>query len=61
MTGVLLIRSETTERRPLDWRILGGGLALGVVILVLALGGAPFSQELIFVLSMIVVCTMLSS
>jgi hypothetical protein len=27
VTGVLLIRSETTERRPLDWRILGGGLA----------------------------------
>src|SRR5262249_37829054 len=30
--GVLLIRSETKERRPLDWRILGGGLAFGVAI-----------------------------
>jgi hypothetical protein len=59
VTGILLIRSETNERRPLDWRILGGGLALGVVILVLALWSVPFSQELIFVLSMIVVCTML--
>ncbi len=57
--GVLLIESETSERRPLDWRILGGGLGLGAVILALALGGAAFSQELIFALSMIVVCTML--
>ena len=57
--GVLLISFETTERRPLDWRILGGGIALGVVILILALGSVPFSQELIFVLSMVVVCAML--
>lgn len=59
VTGVLLISFETTERRPLDWRILGGGIALGVVILILALGSVPFSQELIFVLSMVVVCAML--
>jgi hypothetical protein len=57
--GVLIIASETKERRPLDWRILGGGLALGVVILALALGSVPFNQELIFVLSMAVVCAML--
>jgi hypothetical protein len=57
--GVLLIRSETSERRPIDWRILGGGLAFGVAILALALGSVPFGQELIFTLSMAVICTML--
>jgi hypothetical protein len=57
--GVLLIKSETNERRPLDWRILGGGLAFGVAILGLALGSVPFAQELIFALSMAVICTML--
>jgi BT1 family len=57
--GVLLIRSETKERRPLDWRILGGGLAFGAAILALALGSVPFAQELIFALSMAVICTML--
>jgi hypothetical protein len=57
--GVLLIRSETSERRPLDWRILGGGMAFGAAILALALGSVPFGQELIFVLSMVVICTML--
>jgi hypothetical protein len=57
--GVLLIRSETSERRPLDWRILGGGIAFGVAILALALGSVPYSQELVFMLSMGVICTML--
>ena len=35
VVGVLLIRSETAERRPLDWRILGGGLAFGAVVIAL--------------------------
>jgi hypothetical protein len=59
VTGVLLIRAETSERRPLDWRILGGGIAFGVAILALGLGSVPFGQELIFALSMAVICTML--
>ncbi|MDP1584030.1 MAG: hypothetical protein Q8M18_11460 [Bradyrhizobium sp.] len=57
--GVLLIRSESSERRPLDWRILGGGIGFGLIVLAVALGGLPFGQELVFVLSMLVICTML--
>ncbi len=57
--GVVLIGSETHERRPLDWRILGGGMAFGAAILALALGSVPFGQESIFTLSMAVICTML--
>ena len=57
--GVLLIRSETAERRPIDWRILGGGLAFGAVVIALGLGAVPFAQEMVFVLSMTVICTML--
>jgi hypothetical protein len=59
VTGVLLIKSETRERRPLDWRILGGGLAFGIAVLGLAFGEVPFGQEIIFVLSMAVICAML--
>jgi hypothetical protein len=59
VVGVLLIQSETAERRPIDWRVLGGGIAFGAIVLALGLGAVPFGQELIFVLSMAVICTML--
>jgi hypothetical protein len=59
VTGVLLIQSETNEHRPIDWRILGGGLGFGATVTLLGVGGVPHAQELIFVLSMAVVCTML--
>lgn len=57
--SVLLIRTEAGERRPLDWRILGGGIAFGVGVLAIALGDVPFAQEVIFIFSMAVICTML--
>lgn len=59
LTGAMLVRLETSERRPIDWRILGGGLAFGAVVLALALGGMPYSQEIIVVFSMVVVIGML--
>jgi MFS family permease len=59
VAGVFLRGTETMERRPIDWRILGGGIVFGVVVVVLGVGGMPFGQEIIFVISMAVVCTML--
>jgi len=58
LTSVFLVR-ETGERRPLDWRILGSGIAFGAVVVALAVGGVPYGQEVIFILSMIVICVML--
>ena len=57
--GVLLIPVETSERRPLDWRIVGGGIAFGFTVLAIGFAGVPFGQEVIFILSMLVICTML--
>jgi hypothetical protein len=57
--GVALIRSEKAERRPPDPRILGGGIAFGAIVIIVAAGGVPFAQELIFALSLAVICTML--
>jgi hypothetical protein len=57
--GALMVRTETHERQPLDWRILGGGIAFGAAVAGLGLGGVPFAQEVVFVLSMAVICTML--
>ena len=59
VAGVFLRGTETMERRPIDWRILGGGLVFGVVVVVLGVGGFPFGQEIIFIISMAVVCYML--
>lgn len=59
VTGTMLIRAESSERRPIDWRILGGGLAFGIVVVMLGLGGIPFAQEIIFIISMSVICIML--
>jgi MFS family permease len=59
LAGVLLIRAESSERRPLDWRILGGGVLFGAAVIAVGLGGVPFAQEAIFILSMAVICAML--
>jgi hypothetical protein len=59
VTGVFLRGTETTERRPIDWRILGGGIAFGAVVMALGFGGIPYGQEIIFIISMAVVCYML--
>ncbi len=59
VVGVFLSGIETMERRPIDWRILGGGFAFGVVVVVLGVGGVPFGQEIIFLISIAVVCYML--
>jgi hypothetical protein len=60
ISGAVLVRLETTERRPIDWRILGGGIAFGAVVVALAFSGTAFSQEIIFAVSMAVVIWMLT-
>ena len=69
ISGALLVRLETPERRSIDWRILGGGIIFGAAVAALAIGGANYaqevvflrySQEIIFVVSMSVVIWMLT-
>ena len=52
--------STSVELKPVDWRILGGGLLFGAVVLAIGLGGLPFGQELIFVISLAVIALMLA-
>lgn len=59
VASALLVGAEVARPRPIDWRILGGGIAFGAVVAALGLGGVPYAQELIFVISMAVICTML--
>jgi MFS family permease len=59
VTGVLLVRLETSEQLPIDWRVLGGGLAFGAVVVALGVLRVPFGQEIVFAISMVVVCSLL--
>ena len=59
ITGSLFIRTEPTESRPIDVKLLGGGFLLGAFVLGLGISDPPFAQELVFLLSMAVVITML--
>lgn len=57
--GILIRPPTVSERRPLDKRILGGGLAFGTTILLLTFGGVSYAQEITFLMSMFVICGML--
>jgi MFS family permease len=59
VTGVTLVRLETSERLPVDWRILGGGLAFGAVTVALGVFSIPFAQEIVFAISMTVIISLL--
>lgn len=59
VAGIALHRAAPTEPRSLDLRILGGGLAFGMAVLVLALLSIPFAQEITFAFSMVVIGAML--
>ena len=59
ISGALFISLRPVEKRAIDWRILGGGLIFGFFVLTLASTNAPFNQEIVFIVSMSVICGML--
>ena len=60
MSGAVFVRLETGESRPTDWRILTAGLAFGAIVTALLGIDVPYSQEIVFVISMAVISTMLT-
>lgn len=59
ISGATLVRLETTETRAIDWRILGGGIAFGAGVTLLAVLAVPYSQEIVFLLSLGIIVWML--
>ncbi len=57
--GALLVRLEGGRRRDLDKRIFGGGLALAAIATLLGLSAFRYAQEVVFLLSLAVICLML--
>lgn len=59
VTGGLLVRMAPAARRSVDLRVLGGGLVLTVGATLLGLSAFRFAQELVFLLSLLVICLLL--
>lgn len=59
ITGAILVRLETSETRPTDWRILGGGIAFGAFVVAMGILDVPLSQEIVFIVSLVVIVSML--
>jgi hypothetical protein len=58
-SGAALVHIGPVERRPIDWRILGGGIAFGMFVVAMAFGNVAYGQEVVFLVSMAVVVAML--
>jgi BT1 family protein len=59
VSGAALITLKPVESSAIDWRILGGGLVYGAFVVAMVLSNIPYNQEIVFVVSMAVVCAML--
>ena len=59
LLGLFFIREGLTQPQEPDWRIIGGGLAFGAVVVLVAYSEFQFAQELVFIISITVICTML--
>ncbi len=59
VSGAILVRLESSESRPTDWRILSAGIAFGMVVTALLAADIKFAQEIVFVISLSVIAAML--
>jgi MFS family permease len=60
LLAAFLASEKNLERQPIDWRILIGGISFGAAVVAIGLMRVPFGQEIIFVISMVIVCSMLA-
>ncbi len=58
--GAMFVKLETSESRPTDWTILGGGIAFGLVTVGIGLLDLTGGQELVFCLTLAVILWMLN-
>lgn len=59
VSGGLLVRMAPAVRRDIDWRVLGGGLLLTIGATLLGLSAFRYAQELVFLLSLLIICLLL--
>lgn len=59
--GVSLIKLDPVPKKPINWLVLGGGLAFAIFSAFMGLSSIPFGQEIVVVVSLIVVCSLIYS
>ncbi len=59
VSGALIIRLEGGQRGPIDRRILGGGILFAVIAVALGVSGFAHAQEILFVVSLVVIGALL--
>lgn len=61
ISGSLLARIQIAPRKPINWTVLGGGVFYVVFVLVMALARIPYGQEVVFVVSLLIICLLIRS
>lgn len=59
--GISLVRLDAVPKKPINWLVLGGGFAFAVFSAIMGLSSIPFGQEIVFTVSLAVVCILLIS
>lgn len=58
--GALLVRLNKIPRSPVNWLILGGGIAFAVFVVAIKFSGIPYSEEIVFFVSLFILAFFIS-
>lgn len=58
--GCVLVKIDYTAPSPINWTILLGGLCYAIFVTVMGLSNVPYGQEIVFVVSLLIILFLLS-
>lgn len=61
VSGALLVKIDVAEQKPVNKKVLGGGLVYAVFVVATGLSQIPYGQEIVFVVSLIVIILLLKA
>lgn len=61
ISGALFVKLEKTDIKPVNWKILGGGLSFACLVVAIGYNDIPYSQEIVFFTSLGIVIYLLRS
>ena len=59
--GISLVKLDPVPAKPVNWWVLGGGISFAIFSAFMGLSSVPFGQEIVVMVSLIVVCSLLWS